>query len=91
MGTGLSAPVTMLAAQTAATAVLATRPSARAAGTLGGLGAMMAAGCLIENGIRGAIRAGGDRVAGAVGGVMFALAVAMAVVGVRAARSAGDA
>ena len=60
-------------------------------GDVRGLGAMMAAGCLIENEIRGAIRAGGDRVAGAVGGVMFALAVAMAVVGVRAARSAGDA
>jgi hypothetical protein len=90
MGTGLSAPVTMMSVHAAAIAVLVMRPSRRAAGTLGALGAMMAVGCLIENKFRSVIRAGGgDPVVAAVGGVAFALAVAMAVVGVRGERSAG--
>ena len=52
MGTGLSAPVDMMAVHAAAIAVLVARPSRRAARTLCGLGAAMAAGYLIENKFR---------------------------------------
>ena len=90
MGTGLSAPVDMMAVQTAAIAVLVARRSRRAAGTLGTLGATMAAGYLIENKFRSAMRRPSeDAVVTAVGGVGFVLAVAMAFIGAREARSAG--
>ena len=90
MGTGLSAPVDMMAVHAAATAVLVGRRSRRAAGMLGTLGATMAAGYLIENKFRSAMRRPGrDPVVTAVGGVGFILAVAMVVIGVREARSAG--
>jgi hypothetical protein len=89
IGTGLSAPPAMLAVQAAATAVLATRPSRRAAATLAWLGAMMVVGCLIENKVRSAIRAPGqDPVVTVSGGVTLALSVAMAVLGTRGARGA---
>jgi hypothetical protein len=90
MGTGLSAPVDMMAVHAAATAVLVGRQSRRAAGTLGTLGATMAAGYLIENKFRSAMRRPGkDPVVTAVGGAGFILAVAMAVIGVGEAKSAG--
>ncbi len=43
-GTALSAPVSMLVTQAALTAVMARRPSRRAAQALGGLGATLVAG-----------------------------------------------
>jgi len=90
MGTGLSAPVVMMAVHVAATTVLVRRRSRRAAGTLGTLGATMVAGSLIENELRSAMRRPlKDPVVTAVGGTGFILAVAMAFLGVREARSAG--
>jgi hypothetical protein len=87
VGTGLSAPVVMLVIQAAATAELLIRPSRRATGALGALGAMMTVGCLIENRIRNAIRTpGADPIVAVVGGAGFALAMAMAVLGVRGSR-----
>ena len=91
MGTALSAPVDMMAVHAAATAVLVGRRSPRAAGTLGTLGVTMAAGHLIENKFRSAMRRPGkDPIVTAVGGVGFILAVAMAVIGMREAGSAGS-
>jgi hypothetical protein len=89
MGTGLSAPVAMMAVHAAALAVLTARPSRRAAATLGALGATMAGGYLIENKFRSAIRhPAQEPFPTALGGVGFILAVAMAVIGAREARSA---
>ena len=48
-GTGLSAPVVMLAAQAALTTCLAARPSRNATLSLGALGAAMSAGYLVES------------------------------------------
>ena len=90
MGTGLSAPVDMMCVHAAATAVLVRRRSQRAAGTLGTLGVTMAAGYLIENRFRSAVRRPFmDPVVTALGGGGFILAVAMAVIGLREARNAG--
>ncbi len=90
MGTGLSAPVDMMAVHAVAIAVLVARPSRRAARTLCGLGAAMAAGYLIENKFRSAMRRPReDLVVTTVGGAGFILAAAMAVVGAVEARSAG--
>ena len=89
IGTVLSAPVVMMAVHVAATAVLVRRRSRRAPGTLGTLGATMVAGSLIENKLRSAMRRPlKDPVVTAVGGTGFILAVAMAFLGVREARSA---
>ena len=90
MGTGLSAPVSMLAVQVGAIAVLARRASRPAAAALAGLGLMMVVGSLLENKIRSAIREpGADRVVTVVAGLGLGLAVGMVVVGVPTARSAG--
>jgi hypothetical protein len=91
IGTGLSAPVSMLAVQVAAIAILARRASRPAAAALAGLGLMMVVGSLLENKIRSAIRdAGADRVVTVIAGLGLALAVGMVVVGVPTARSAGS-
>ncbi|GAA1968761.1 hypothetical protein GCM10009776_34840 [Microbacterium deminutum] len=88
LGTGLSAPIPMMAVHACAIAVLGMRPSRRAAGTLGTLGAAMTAGYLIENQFRTAMRhPGHDRVVPMVGGGGFLFAVVMAVIGLREARS----
>jgi hypothetical protein len=55
IGTGVSAPVSMLATQGIATAGLAKRPSAAAARVLGMLGAAMVAGYLVERETRVAL------------------------------------
>jgi len=61
------------------------RRDRRAAGTLGILGVMLAVGCLIENKLRSAIRRpGANPVVAVVGGLGVTLAVAPAVIGVRA-------
>ena len=86
LGTGLSAPIAMMSVHAVAAVVLAIRPSRRAAGTLGVLGGTMAAGYLVENEFRSALRSGGwEPVVTPVAGVGFALAVAMAVLGLRGA------
>ena len=82
VGTGLSAPGGMMAAQLAFTAALVVRPSRRAAGALGVLGAAMAIGYLIEAGFARAVRHP-DRLRAPLllGG--FILAVGMLVLGTR--------
>ena len=90
MGTGLSAPVHMMVVHAAATAVLVGRRSRGAAAMLGALGVTMTMGYLIENKFRGALRhPPEDPVVTAIGGPGFVLAVAMAVIGIREARSEG--
>jgi hypothetical protein len=90
MGTGLSAPVHMMVIHATATAALVGRRSRGAAATLGALGATMTVGYLIENKLRGALRhPREDPVVTAIGGSGFVLAVAMAVIGIREARSEG--
>lgn len=59
MGTALSAPVSMLLAQAAMTAVLARRPSRSATLALGGLGAASVAGYLGERLVRQRLRPSG--------------------------------
>lgn len=89
MGTGLSAPVDMMAVHAAALAVLAARRSRRAAGTLGILGGTMAVGYLIENRFRSAMRLPArEPLVTTLGGLGFILAVAMAIIGARETRSA---
>ena len=79
LGTGLSAPVTMLVTQAVATLRLATGPSPAAARTLGVLGAAMACGYLVESEFREAFSpAALDRVVTPVAAVGFALSIAMA-------------
>jgi hypothetical protein len=83
-GTGLSAPVVMLTAQTLATTQLALRPSTRATRTLGVLGAAMSCGYLIEQEFRHALLPGGwDHQITTVAVAGFALSVSMAVVGLK--------
>jgi hypothetical protein len=55
-GTGLSAPVSMLATQLVSVGLLAVRPSRPAARTLGLLGATMVVGSLVERDFRQALR-----------------------------------
>jgi hypothetical protein len=84
LGTGLSAPVVMLTAQAAATAVLALRPSRRATRVLGVLGAAMSCGYLVEQEFRHALVPGGwDRQVTPVVVAGFALSASMAVLGLR--------
>ena len=59
LGTGLSAPVAMLVTQAVATVRLAAGPSQVATRTLGGLGATMAGGYLIERELRVTLSPGG--------------------------------
>ena len=81
-GTGLSAPVVMLAAQTGITVSLAARPSRWATRALGGLGAAMACGYLVEREFRDAMTpAGFNPAVTAVAGAGFGFALGMAVLG----------
>jgi hypothetical protein len=83
-GTGLSAPVGMLAVQLACVARLAVGPSRTAARTLGVLGAAMAAGYLVEREFRHAMRPGQMHpVVTPIATIGFGLAVPMAVLGLR--------
>ena len=82
MGTAYSAPVPMLAAQAAAIVRLAGRPSDGARRTLGGLGAAMVAGYLVERADRRRLRPSGwDAVETPVAAAGLGLAAAMAVLG----------
>jgi hypothetical protein len=84
LGTGLSAPVVMLTAQTVLTTQLALRPSPRVTRILGLLGAAMSCGYLVEQEFRNALSPGGwDRQITPVAAVGFASSVAMALVGLR--------
>jgi hypothetical protein len=86
LGTGLSAPVFMLAVQSAATAVLATRHNLGAQRVLGALGAAMMAGYLVEHEFRSVLTpAGLSPTATPVAVTGFGLAAAMAVLGLRPA------
>ena len=84
MGTALSAPVVMLAAQAWAIAALVRRPDASAERVLGGLGAAMTAGYLAERLVRQRlIPAGWDKAETPVVVSGISLAAAMAVLGLR--------
>jgi|SRR5215475_108479 len=85
MGTALSAPGVMLAAQAWAVTVLVRRPDAHAAQrVLGGLGATMTAGYLAERLVRQRLRpAGWDKAETPVVAAGLTLAAAMAVLGLR--------
>jgi hypothetical protein len=79
LGTGLSAPDTMLAAQAAATVHFAATGSHNSARALGVLGAAMTGGYLVEQEFRKAMTpARWDRAVTPVAAAGFALAVAMA-------------
>jgi hypothetical protein len=83
-GTGLSAPVVMLAAQAALTTCLAARPSRNATLSLGALGAAMSAGYLVEKEFRSALSPGGWNLAVTpIAATGLALALTMAVLGFR--------
>ena len=84
MGTALSAPVVMLAAQAWAIVALVRRPDAAAERTLGGLGAAMTAGYLAERLVRQRLTpAGWDTAETPVVIAGISLAVAMALIGLR--------
>jgi hypothetical protein len=83
-GTALSAPVWMLLTQAGMTAVVARRPSRRAAQALGGLGAALVAGYLGERLVRQRLRPSGwDTVESPLLVTAIGLAAAMAAVGWR--------
>ena len=82
MGTALSAPVVMLAAQGAATAAVLRDDRAPARLVLGGLGAAMVAGYLGEALVRTRLRRSGyDRLESPLVGIGIALSAAMAALG----------
>lgn len=82
LGTGLSAPVTMLAAQAAATAHFAATGSQNSARALAVLGMAMIGGYLVEQEFRTAVTpARWDRAVTPVAMAGFALALAMARLG----------
>lgn len=84
IGTGLSAPVIMLAAQAWGVARLAPGPSDAAARTLGRLGAAMVVGYLVEKEVRRSVSPDGwNPVTTPIVSVGLTLAVAMAVMGLR--------
>ena len=84
LGTGLSAPVVMLATQAAATVRLATTPSRTATRVLGALGATMTCGYLVEREFRSAVDpAGWNATTTPIATAGFTLAAAMAVLGLR--------
>lgn len=86
LGTGLSAPVVMLATQAVATARLSRQHSPVAARALGVLGAVMTGGYLVEREFRLAgSGCGWDPVGTPVAATGFALSVAMAALGLRGA------
>lgn len=79
LGTALSAPAPMLVAQAVATVRLARGPSAGATRILGGLGAIMVPGYLLERLVRARLRpGGGDAVESPLIVVGLTLAGAMA-------------
>jgi hypothetical protein len=84
MGTALSAPVVMLAAQAWAIAAVLRRPDAAAGRTLGGLGAAMITGYLAERLVRQRLTpAGWDTAETPVVVAGINLATAMALIGLR--------
>ncbi len=84
MGTALSAPVVMLAAQAWAIVALFRRPDAAAERTLGGLGVTMVAGYLAERLVRQRLTlAGWDTAETPVVATGICLAAAMAMIGLR--------
>jgi hypothetical protein len=84
MGTALSAPVVMLAAQAWAVVALLRRPDAAAERVLGGLGAAMVAGYLAERLVRWRLTiAGWDAAETPVVVAGISLAAAMALIGLR--------
>ncbi|MGB9378464.1 MAG: hypothetical protein WCB04_13235 [Mycobacteriales bacterium] len=88
LGTGVSAPVVMLATQAAAIGRLAAGPSRRASQVLATLGALMTTGYLVEREFRDAFRPGGrDAELTPTVAVGFCLAVAMAALGGRGTTS----
>jgi hypothetical protein len=88
MGTALSPPVVMLGAQAGAITVLVRRPSRGARRLLGGLGAAMVAGYAAERLVRRRLSpAGWDTAESPVIAAGIGLAAAMAVIGLRPARS----
>jgi len=79
LGTGLSAPISMLATQAVATVRLASAPSPVATRVLGALGAAMTCGYLVEREFRSAFSPSGmDPTVTPVAAAGFALSVAMA-------------
>jgi hypothetical protein len=83
-GTGLSAPIYMLATQAVATTRLATAPSQLATRYLGALGALMACGYLVEREFRSAFSPTGlDPAVTPVAAAGFSLSVAMALTGLQ--------
>jgi hypothetical protein len=88
LGTGLSAPMTMLRTQAAATFHLAMRPDPRAERVLGVLGSAMVGGYLVEREFRAAMKPSGwDRAVTPVGAAGAGLAAAMAVLALKADRN----
>jgi hypothetical protein len=86
MGTALSAPVVMLAAQAWATAALFRRPDAAPERTLGALGAAMVAGYLAERLVRQRLAPPGwDAAETPVAAAGICLAAAMALIGLHPA------
>jgi hypothetical protein len=91
LGTGFSAPMTMLATQAAATLRLAVRPDPLAERVLGVLGTAMVAGYLVEREFRAAMAPSGwDSAATPIGATGIGLAAVMAGLGGRRASSATD-
>jgi hypothetical protein len=91
LGTGLSAPITMLATQAVATMRLAAAPSPVATRTLGVLGAAMTCGYLVEREFRSAFSpAGVDPAVTPVAAAGFALSLAMAKAGLHPLLQARD-
>jgi hypothetical protein len=87
IGTALSAPVSMLTIQAAATVRLGLGPSRSATRILGSLGAAMVCGALLEREVRGAlIPAGWNRTTTPLAAAVPALALAMAALGLRQRR-----
>lgn len=87
LGTGLSAPVVMLATQAVATTRLAAGPSAGWTRVLAALGATMTGGYLMERDFRQAMTRPATGAAAPVGAVGFVGAVAMAAVALRELRT----
>jgi len=87
-GTALSAPVSNLLAHATLTAVVARRPSRRGEQALGGLGALLVAGYLGERLVRQRLRPSGwEALESPLLVVAIGLAVAMAVLGLRASEA----
>lgn len=82
LGTGLSAPVALLAVQATLTSVLAARPSEAVHRALGVLGAAMSSGYLVEREFRAALTPNGAHPAATPIAVLgFGLALATAALG----------